>query len=183
MVKWLLVTMLIAVLMVWMPPSGFSWEHRLDNDGYERVSELLPSIVASSNEAGVPVWLLVGLIYNESNARSRVIGDNGRAFGLGQIHCGSGGFSWFNFLGEHGYTRCRDLLMAKKNIVAISIILIYLKSKMRNPDDYLLLVTYYHKGENYKRLGKKKSRGYYERVKWFGRKILEREYQLCLQEI
>jgi soluble lytic murein transglycosylase-like protein len=172
--KWILITLLL------LPSSVMAWEHRLDEEGYERTSELLPIITYASKQAGVPQWLLVGLIYNESNSNHKVIGDSGRAYGLGQIHCGNGGFSWLNFLDDRGFKKCSDLLSAEKNIIAISLILSYLKKKMKNPKDYLLLLTYYHKGENYRRRGKKKSRNYYARVKWFGVKILEREQQLCL---
>jgi soluble lytic murein transglycosylase-like protein len=169
----------VILLLMFIPSIAFGWEHRLDDDGYHRTSELISTMDIAAKQADVPRWLVAGIIYNESNSYHHAMGDGGRAYGLGQIHCGPGGFSWMKFLNNHGYTDCKDLLVPTKNIIAVSIILKYLKTKMKNPNDYLLLVTMYHKGENYKT----RSKGYYQRVKWFGRKIVERKYQFCLGEI
>ena len=170
---------IFIVMTIWSS-SLFAWEHRLDNEGHYQTVSHLKAVAGAAKFSGVPQWLLIGIIYNESNGDHTAIGDNGRAFGLGQIHCGPGGFSWLDFLSEYGFNDCEELLDPVNNIVAMSLIIRYLRSRMSQPDDYLMLVTLYHKGESYRRRGKKKARGYYSRVKWFGKQIMEKHHQACL---
>lgn len=171
--------LIVIIVMLWSIPL-FAWEHRLDDDGYHQTISYLKATKGAAKFSGVPQWFLIGLIYNESNGDSTAVGDGGRAFGLGQIHCGPGGFDWLVFLGPYGFKDCEELLDPTKNIIAISIIVRYLRSKMKQPDDLLLLATLYHKGESFRKRGKKKAKGYYKRVKWFGKQIMERHQQACL---
>ncbi len=61
--------------------------NRIDDMGELRMRAIMPIIEQVAQE--IPVWVIAGIVYNESNARPKALGDNGRAYGLGQIHCGT----------------------------------------------------------------------------------------------
>ena len=144
---------------------------RIDEAGSKRMMELMPVIYKVADRHALPAWVIAGIIYNESNAHHAIKGDGGRAWGLGQIHCGPKGFSWLNFLKQRGIiSSCKELLVGANSVAAIGEILSYLRVKemKKRKLEWYNVTTSYHKGEAWRRNKLGVAKSYYGNVQYFG---------------
>lgn len=90
-----------------VPPSQIAYaEARIDRDGLERAARYQPIIEELAHEYGVPEWVILGVLYNESNMTLKIVGDHGVGMGMGQVRCSMTGrdrrgrtvFSWLPYL-------------------------------------------------------------------------------------
>jgi soluble lytic murein transglycosylase-like protein len=104
-----------------------AYQYRTDSGTEIRMKSVIPWIDRASEKTDVPARLIAGLVYQESNAKSKVMGDGGISYGLGQIRCGVWG-DWLKTQVD-GYKQCDDLLKPKVNILSIAHILRRLKDR------------------------------------------------------
>lgn len=155
---------IVSFLMSVSAPSDVEidrYDHRMEPSSFDRIESIYEPVRQASDETDVPIDLIVGVIYNESNAHSHVIGDNGRSYGLGQIRCAI----WKDWLRNRTNLRtCRDLLDPRDNAKAIGEILTYLKDQSGTWSNAL---EAYHTGTY--RDGERFDEAYKRRVRFFGR--------------
>lgn len=161
----ILLTLLISITTTC---TAYAFEHRLNQDGIQRIFQYGRLFEYYSHKYNIPLHILFGIAYNESNGHAHVIGDAGYAFSLNQIRCSEDGkrFSWLPYLKKRGLKlrRCKDLLDPETNIKAACEILIYHYEKYNNWQD---TVKAYHLGYRWKYHPRRVNR-YYKKVTWFG---------------
>lgn len=160
--------LLAVVLLINLPTQVQAYRTRLDDTGIKRMAKHVDSIKEIAEEHQVPLWILAGIAYNESNGRHDVIGDAGYAFSLMQIRCSTDGrrFSWLPFLRENGVylTDCHDLMNPYVNLYSAAVILNYHYRRVKN---WKKAIMSYHLGYRWYKQ-KKRAYSYYRRVKYFG---------------
>lgn len=140
--------------------------------GMKRALTYMPYVGQTSYNTGIPEWILIGVIYNESDARASLISDGGRGIGAASIHCGSRGYNWLRFLKKRGlgFSKCSDLLDKEMTVVALGEILTHIRKfehRRRKRVTWKHVLTTYNKGPRWNKL----YHGYYRRVRRFGKKI------------
>lgn len=157
-----------------IPNDALSFKQRLDHKGEQRTIELAREFYDVSKEYEIPLEILVGIAYNESNSRVYAIGDAGYAFSLTQIRCATDGrrFSWMPFLRKKGVNikKCSDLLDSEISLKSTAIILRHHHKREKNWDK---AVKAFHLGFNW-RSDRPRTNHYLKRVKYFGKQLEEK---------
>lgn len=175
---WLILTLIMAYPIQALTLSKMDKE-RLTQDGIYRVVASLEDVEVASTKYKIPRWILLGVLYNESNfqTRPRGLNDRGRAYGLGQIHCGPGGFSWLPLLKEElGVERCKELYNPDLNILSTAYILAHIvkweaRAARGRPTSWLNVLTTYQKGARWRKRKWTQSKPYFQRVRWYGKRL------------
>lgn len=160
----LIIALSIIVILIACQKPAAALEARLDPGSRVRVQRLLPYVSQASYNTGVPADLMVGILYNESNARADAIGDNGTSFGLAQIRC-TKSFSWVKTLNKQfpSITRCEHLLDAEMAVYSLAAILERYMNKGLNRKK---VIKAYHLGYPPNNIDDSAYRG---RVEWFAK--------------
>lgn len=167
------------IFVMCLSTPAHAYKSRLDDAGIKRMARHASSIKEVAEEHRIPLWVLVGIAYNESNGRHDVVGDAGYAFSLMQIRCSTDGrrFSWLPFLRENGVylASCDDLMNPYVNLYSAAVILNYHYKRVKN---WKRAIMSYHLGYRWYKQ-KKRAYSYYRRVKYFGEALdikLQAEY-------
>jgi len=143
-----------------MGGDDLQYEHRLEPTSFDRMEALYPHTGEASNTYRVPEWVILGTIYNESNAHPEVKGDGGRAWGLGQTHC-----FWIHEIETPAET-CPDLLNPRQATMTTSAVLRHLRDHYGGGLTWRATIKYYHLGPQ---APHQRDRAYIERTRYFGR--------------
>lgn len=116
-------------------------ENRIDVEGLARVIKYEPLVDKYARQYGIPNWVLLGVLYNESNMTLKIVGDHGVGMGMGQVRCsmtstdrrGRKVFSWFPYLKSRNIPMnvCAELFMDPDvSIRATAAILAYQRAQV-----------------------------------------------------
>lgn len=156
---------LIALLAFYEP--GLTQPERLTRAGIERAISYNPSVAAAAQRWDVPEWVLMGVLYAETNALP-LVSASGKDWGVMQIRCKV----WIKHLRkEKIISRCEDLKKEYSGIMAGAYVLAHIRSVSRKKDWPHVLTLYRH---GYTR--KSVNRGYFSRVYWYGKVIMSHNF-------
>lgn len=148
-----------------------AYKSRLDERGLKRMGAHAADIYEISQEHRIPMWVLAGIAYNESNGKHDVIGDAGYAYSLMQIRCATDGrrFSWIPFLRKKGISLrgCSDLMNPYVNLYSAAVILNYHYERVKN---WKKAIMSYHLGYRWYKQ-RRRALSYFRRVKYFGESL------------
>lgn len=165
--------LIFIMIPILTPDIADSYRSRLDDKGTQRAIQISDKFYKVSKDYDIPLELLIGISYNESNVRAYAVGDYGYAFSLTQIRCATDGrrFSWMPFLNKNGVKikKCSDLLNVDTSLKATAIILRHHYSREKS---WGKAVKAFHLGSNW-RADRPRVRHYLKRVKYFGSQLKE----------
>lgn len=153
---------LIFVLLTFFEP-GLVQPERLTDEGIARAVSYHASVAAAAERWDVPEWVLMGVLYTESNGLP-VVSRSGKDWGVMQVRCRV----WIKLLRKESLiSRCEDLIDTHNGINAGAYVLAHVRSVSRNKSWPHILTLYRH---GYTR--KSVNKGYFSRVYWYGKTIM-----------
>jgi soluble lytic murein transglycosylase-like protein len=155
-------TIYLMLLLNFFEP-GLVQPERLTQQGIARAVSYHASVTAASERWDVPQWVLMGVLYAETNALP-IVSKSGKDWGVMQVRCRV----WLRHLKKESLiSSCEDLRDPHNGIMAGGYVLAHVRSVSRNKSWPHVLTLYRH---GYTR--KSVNKGYFSRVYWYGKMIM-----------
>jgi hypothetical protein len=155
-------TFYLLLLLSFFEPS-LTQPERLTPEGIARAVSYHASVSAAAQRWDVPEWVLMGVLYAETNALP-VVSKSGKDWGVMQIRCRV----WIKLLKKESLiSSCEDLRDTHNGIMAGAYVLAHVRSVSRNKSWPYILTLYRH---GYR--GPKVNKGYVSRVYFYGKTIM-----------